>query len=410
MDPSWQPVLSAAQRRKQRRLRSWWRHEQQSIAAALATYSHHSALRGQKTARARGGGEVDEMKYTAKFRKTPPPQAFFQLYDEEDAVWGLRPACLAEPQGPQAGIQRHTMEHIADLVPMVQILDIPALLGADQLVEVGRHLDLHVPEQAIEVPKISSSPRPPNRRFLFPVRMAEQLVEVPTIISYSMLRTIGQTMDIPVPRVREGGGGGLQGFLPGQGIPAAGVEQNVEIPVPQRRRNKIGGFQGFFPGQNSTADVEQNVDIPARGGLHGFLPGQGSSSSSRFPGGADEGIQGGFRTFSHPGKSAGWGPHSGSELGADFTPWTPAAYAESMAGADDEFMAESEAEVEEDAVTRFAAGFRPMRVCERFLLFQQGRPVRGCAYGDRCTFAHSWAELHPEASEHELYLASLFPE
>ena len=350
------------------------------------------------------------MKYTAKFRKTPPPQAFFQLFDEEDAVWGLRPACLAEPQGPQVGIQRHTMEHIADVVPMVQILDIPALLGADQLVEVGRHLDLHVPEQAIEVPKISSSPRPPNRRILFAERRAEQLVEVPTIISYSMLRTIEQTMDIPVPRVRGGGGGGLQGFHPGQGIPAAGVEQNVEIPVPQRRRNKIGGFQGFFPGQNSTADVEQNVDIPARGGLHGFLPGQGSSSSSRFLGGADEGIQGGFRTFSHPGKSAGWGPHSGSELGADFTPWTPAAYAESMAGADDEFEAESEAEVEEDVATRFAAGFRPMRVCVRFLEFQQGRPVRGCAYGDRCTFAHSWAELHPEASEHELYLASLFPE
>ena len=39
MDPSWQPVLSAAQRRKQRRLRSWWRHEQQSIAAALATFT-----------------------------------------------------------------------------------------------------------------------------------------------------------------------------------------------------------------------------------------------------------------------------------------------------------------------------------------------------------------------------------
>ena len=259
------------------------------------------------------------MKFTAKFRKTPPPQAFFQLYDEEDAVWGLRPACLAEPQGPQAGIQRHTMEHIADVMPMVQILDIPALLGADQLVEVGRHLDLHVPEQAIEVPKISSTPRHPRRRFLFPVRMAEQLVEVPTIISYSMLRTIEQTMDIPVPRVRGGRGGGLQGFHPGQGIPAAGVEQNVEIPVSQRRRNKIGGFQGFFPGQNSTADVEQNVDIPARGGLHGFLPGQGSSSSSRFPGGADEGIQGGFRTFSRKKKSAKRSPHSGSELGADFT-------------------------------------------------------------------------------------------
>ena len=401
--------MSAAQRRKQRRLRSWWRHEQQSIAAALATYSHHSALRGQKTARA--GEEERETKYTAAFRATvPPPEpVLFDLFEEPG---GGRPNLLLEPQGPQAGIQRHTMEHIADVVPMVQILDIPVLLGADQLVEVGRHLDFLVPEQVIEVPKISLAKVPRHRMvdLARPPQTAEQLVEVPTNISYSMLRTIEQTMDIPVPRVRGGGGGGLQGFHPGQGIPAAGVEQIVEIPVPQRRRQRTGGFQGFFPGQNSTADVEQNVDIPARGGPQGFLPGQGSSSSSRFPGGADEGIQGGFRTFSRPEKSAGWGPHSGSELGADFTPWTPAAYAESRAGAYDESEAESESEAgaEDGAVTRL--GFRPWRVCVRFLEFQQGRPVRGCAYGDRCTFAHSWAELHPEASAHERYLASLFPD
>ena len=94
------------------------------------------------------------------------------------------------------------------------------------------------------------------------------------------------------------------------------------------------------------------------------------------------------------------GPHSGSELGADFNPWTPASYAESMAVDDDESEAESEseAEVEEGAATRFAAGFRPLRVCTRFLEHPMVRPVWGCAYGDRCTFAHSRAELHPEAS------------
>ena len=54
--------------------------------------------------------------------------------------------------------------------------------------------------------------------------------------------------------------------------------------------------------------------------------------------------------------------------------------------------------VEEDASTRFAAGFRPLRVCTRFLEHQLGRPVWEGAYGDRCTFAHSWAEHHPEAS------------
>ena len=62
--------------------------------------------------------------------------------------------------------------------------------------------------------------------------------------------------------------------------------------------------------------MEQNAAIPARGGLHGFFPGQGSSSSSRLHGGTD----------SREEKSAEEGPHSGSELGADFTPWTPAAY------------------------------------------------------------------------------------
>ena len=70
--------------------------------------------------------------------------------------------------------------------------------------------------------------------------------------------------------------------------------------------------------------------FPAREGLQGFLPGQGSSSSSRLPGYTDE-IQGGFRTFSREEKSAEEGPHSGSELGADFNLWTSAAYDAPMA-------------------------------------------------------------------------------
>ena len=56
-------------------------------------------------------------------------------------------------------------------------------------------------------------------------------------------------------------------------------------------------------------------------------------------------------------------------------------------------------------MTRFSAGFLPRRVCMSFLEYQMGMPVRGCAYGDRCTFAHSWAELHPEASAQERELA-----
>ena len=172
-----------------------------SVEMALAEATHHTAPRGQKNARARE--EERETKYTAEFRATvPPPEPEpFDLFEEPG---GRRPNLLLEPQGPQAGIQRHTMEHIADVVPMVQILDIPVLLGADQLVEVGRHLDFLIPEQVIEVPKISLDKVPRHRMvdLAHPPQMAEQLVEVPTIISYSMLRTIEQTMDIPVPRVR----------------------------------------------------------------------------------------------------------------------------------------------------------------------------------------------------------------
>ena len=90
------------------------------------------------------------------------------------------------------------------------------------------------------------------------------------------------------------------------------MEQIVGIPVPQRRRRRSGGLQSSLTGQGSTAYLEQIAGFPARGGPQGFLPGQGSSSSSRFPGVADEGIQWGFRTFSRPEKSAELGPHSGS--------------------------------------------------------------------------------------------------
>ena len=69
MDESSVQLLGAAWRRRQRPLRSWWRHEQQSVAAALATMSHHSAQR-QKTARAGEGWY--EVKYTAAFHWNHP--------------------------------------------------------------------------------------------------------------------------------------------------------------------------------------------------------------------------------------------------------------------------------------------------------------------------------------------------
>ena len=122
---------------------------------------------------------------------------------------------MAVPQvaWPQAQVQLRTTEHIADVVPMVQILDFPVPQMVEQLVDVLRFFDTlcPVPEQVIEVPKIVCPPR--ARTVLCAPQKAEQPVEVPTIVSYSSLqRTMEQHVDIPVPG-REGRISGLQGFL-----------------------------------------------------------------------------------------------------------------------------------------------------------------------------------------------------
>ena len=175
-------MMSAAQRRRQRRLRSWWRHEQQSIAAALATSQHHSALRGQMKARA---GEGDfELNFAAKIRRHPPPQAAGTVYypmdvDDVPAARGSRPDRLLDVSGPQERVQRRTVEQIVDPVPEVPLLDAPVPQTVDQLVEVLRPLDTVVPEQVIEVPKITFHDAIPQRAVLPVPQMAEQLVDEP---------------------------------------------------------------------------------------------------------------------------------------------------------------------------------------------------------------------------------------
>ena len=74
----------------------------------------------------------------------------------------------------------------------------------------------------------------------------EQLVEVPTIVSYSSLHgLVEQNVDIPVPHGRDRVGGGLLGLHPGQSstafggaryFPAATAEQIVDTPVPRDSR------------------------------------------------------------------------------------------------------------------------------------------------------------------------------
>ena len=182
---------SSARRRRERRLRAQWRHEQQTVAMALAAATHHSAQRGewrdlheaprgQRTASAEATFDALRRQTTSVARDTE----FFSLYEEE--LGGTRPDRLYEVR-PQDRIQRRIVEQIVDNTLFVPTLDVPVPQMENQLVEVCWLLDILIPEQAIEVPKISSSRRSRRCRVRFAEQMAEQLVEVPTIISYSSL-------------------------------------------------------------------------------------------------------------------------------------------------------------------------------------------------------------------------------
>ena len=175
----------------------------------------------------------------------------------------MRPDWLFAVSGKQALVQRRTVQQIVDFAPLL-ILDDPAPQMVVQLPDVLLRFFRALspdPEQVIEVPMIL--PEDVSLRTAFrDTQLVEQLVEVPTLVSWSLLqRIMEQNVGIPVL----GGGGriaGLQGFLPRQ--------SSTSLPGPQERI--------------SERNVEQIVGSLVLGGCRqDFLPGQSSSSSSHDP-------------------------------------------------------------------------------------------------------------------------------
>ena len=402
MSTSGVDTVTAAARRRQRRLRAYLRYARMSVAVALAESTHHTS-RGQRFARV---GEEGREEHDALRRQRPPPPQpeHFRLYEEEPG--GSRPSCLGEPRGPQEEVQQCTVEQLADVVPMVQILDTPGLLGGDGSGGGGaadaRRASCRAGHRSAQDlfgpgPQRSAARRP---------QTAEQWVDVPSepvyvamvlawkVYSRREIRRIlsgqGSTAsglgspeqigDVPVPQVRRGSGGGLQGSRAGQNLTAADAEQIVDIPARTR------GLQGLRPGQDSTAFCgAELVDIPvpsgrgAGGGLHEFSPGQGSRASSSCSRAAEVAFDGGFRTFpgvkKSPGSASQCGDHplgyfSPSGVVAHSSSWSPAVCGHgTLLGEDDgqgDFFQDGDEEEEEElemfdeSIDRFElSGWRP---------------------------------------------------
>ena len=181
------------------------RHEQLAPRTVLATVEHHSHGAPQRQTTATRNKAEERETYSAPRRQEPPLAAvttdtqFFTLDDKSVPVTGELLATLLEPR-LQGRVQRHTVEHIIGVLPYEQILDVPVPQMGDQLVEFTQRLDTATPVQVIAVPKISLDRIP--QRFVDRRRpqKAEQLVEVPTVLSPSLLRQQKQFVRNPVPR------------------------------------------------------------------------------------------------------------------------------------------------------------------------------------------------------------------
>ena len=177
-------AAGAARRRRERRLRSWLKHERMTVAMALAEASHHTAPRGQRTARARGWVR-DEVHGHVPEAPTPsePGTRYFSL-DDNDSVpelGGSRPDRLSGVR-PQERVPRRIVEQIVDSAPVLPLLHDPEPQLVDSVVEVRKILDNLLPdvEQVIKVPKILPH-TVPQRSSLQEPQTAEQLVAVPVI-------------------------------------------------------------------------------------------------------------------------------------------------------------------------------------------------------------------------------------
>ena len=168
-----------------------WRHEQLTLQMLLATYEHHAAPRGQMKARS---GRWERAVLHGHVPEHPTPQAagteYFSLDVEDVPAAGSRPVRLC------------TVQQIVDIVPL-PILDDPAPQMVEQLPDVLRFFRALLPEDV----SLRTAVREPQ--------LVEQLVEVPTIVSWSLLQQImEQNVDIPVVDRGSGAGGGLSGFPP----------------------------------------------------------------------------------------------------------------------------------------------------------------------------------------------------
>ena len=151
--------VGSARRRRERQLRSFLRHEWMTVRMELAAALHHSAFKS-------AGPETND---ALRSQKTVNSREEVVFFDEYTAGW--RPPCLGP--GPQERVPQRTVEPMLETFVSVPSLDVPVLQMVDQPVDILQILDVPLPEQVIDVPKISLD-SVPQRTMLPEPQLVEQ--------------------------------------------------------------------------------------------------------------------------------------------------------------------------------------------------------------------------------------------
>ena len=310
--------VTGAMRRRQRRLRQFLRHERLSVAMALAEKLHHTS-RSQRFARAGGEGVRREKgpRSTTRHDDRSPllPRRSSGCSMRKTPELGARPGSVTDPV-PHGRVERHTVEH--------------------RLSFLCRKWGIRSRRLSWSLCRVSPCPRSPRTASHSVLRFVVLLVEVATEPGW-----------LSLPRCSN------------RGVRFVVFSQNWVQQRPVQRSSlilqflRVGGGEGGRWRRSSRFSSQTESSSRGRGADRrpGSLSGQGStaSSSRRLHDDADEGIQG---VFSHSlpffKKSAGMGPHSGSELPRESSSSSRRAHAVPMVPEDNESVTESESEVEQD--------------------------------------------------------------
>ena len=233
--------VGSARRRSERRLRSFLRHERMTVRMELAAALHHSSFRG-------AGPETYDAPRSQMTANSREDSVYFDLYDEDTE--GARRKGTSDTPWNRLSTPRPSFRRLMFLCRRWRT-NWWRCAGSSMFT---------FPSRSWKCPRSHLYPVLCRRRVRFAEQTAEQLVEVPTIISYSSLlqRTVDQNVVIPVPD-RGGRNLGLQGFSPIQ-------SSTVQLASQKRSSERI---------------MEQIVDSRVLGGgLQDFRPVQGSSASS----------------------------------------------------------------------------------------------------------------------------------